>query len=100
MRLVPVALAHLIAPLAAPVATIPATAGRFLLPSETTAQALAEARAAGLALLAAGGELVFHGTEVDVEAGELVGGVGQVEGLVVRSPPVRVREDGVGLLEE
>jgi hypothetical protein len=96
VRLVPARLAHLVAPPAPDV--VRASAGRLLLPSEATAQALAETRAAGLALLAARGELVFHGAEV--EAGELVGGVGEVEGLVVHSPPVRVREDGVGLLEE
>jgi hypothetical protein len=52
--------------------------GVFFLPAEAASEALAEGGTARLALPALRGELVFGRVEVEVEAGELVGGVGKV----------------------
>src|SRR5215210_6681362 len=95
--LVPASLADLVASPAPDFVRTPTSSG-FFSPREPAAEAFPKTRTAGLALLAAGGEFVLPVAEI--QAGELVGGVGQVEGLVVHPPPVRVGEDGVGLLEE
>src|SRR5918997_5332949 len=73
--------------------------GVLFLSAEAVPQALPEGRSGGFALPALGRELVLRGVEVEVEAGELVGGVGQVQRLIMIAAAVRVGEDRVGLLK-
>ncbi len=106
MRLVPARLGRR-RPGATPARTTLAATGTVegFLSAEPVAEALTEARpavasaTAGLAFAALLGELVLQLAPVHVyDAGQLVGGVGQVEGLVVLAAAVRVGEHGVRLL--
>src|ERR671911_1507549 len=71
----------------------------LFLPAEAAPQALAQGGTTRFALPALGGELVLNGADVKVEAGKLVGSMGQVERFVVLAATVRVGEDRVSLLQ-